>query len=74
MLKPPYYPIIYVQGYAGTQDGWGSNNFKATKNLEFKLYKNNLSTAVIQLNQKRLANLTAVIRFEVSAGNYGKII
>jgi len=20
MLKPPYYPIIYVRGYAGTQD------------------------------------------------------
>jgi len=49
--------------------GWGSNNFKATKPLEFKVDKNNLSTAVIQLNQNRPVNLTATIRFEVSTWN-----
>lgn len=49
--------------------GWGSNNFNATKPLEFSVDKNNLSTAVIQLNQKRPVNLTAAIRFEVSAWN-----
>ncbi|MDX2441654.1 MAG: hypothetical protein QNK40_14025 [Desulfobacterales bacterium] len=49
--------------------GWGSNNFKATKPLEFNIDKNNLSTAVIQLNQNRPVNLTAAIRFKVSAWN-----
>jgi PGAP1-like protein len=49
--------------------GWGSNNLKATKPLEFSLDKNNLSRAVIQLNQRRPVNLTAKIRFEVSAWN-----
>ena len=49
--------------------GWGSNSFKATKPLEFKVDKNNIARAGIQLHQKRPVNLTAEIQFEVSAWN-----